>query len=259
MEYKIDDLARRAGMTVRNVRAYQERGLLAPPRKEGRVGFYNDAHLARLRMIGTLLERNYTLANIQEMVETFEQGYGLEDILGFEEAVAGPFSREIPGKLSLLEIRELFPGASPKVINRAVAQGILEKEGVMSFRVPSPQVLNAASELYGAGIPLDTLLDEFESLKMDVKHIAHGFVGIIGKHLLNKYSHLDTSSLSEEDLVKVAPEVADMIQRIRPLAEIVVNAALANALENEVRVAMSKRFGFVLDKVVRVLRRQPSK
>ena len=49
-DYRIDDLARAAGTTVRNVRAYQERGLLPPPRREGRVALYGDAHLARHRV-----------------------------------------------------------------------------------------------------------------------------------------------------------------------------------------------------------------
>ena len=40
-ELRIDDLARAAGATVRNVRAYQDRGLLDPPRREGRVALYN--------------------------------------------------------------------------------------------------------------------------------------------------------------------------------------------------------------------------
>lgn len=257
MEYLIDDLARRAGMTVRNVRAYQERGLLAPPRKEGRVGYYNDAHLARLRLIGSMLERSYTLANIQEMVDTWEQGYGLHDLLGLEEAVAGPFSREIPTKMSMLEVKKLFPDLSPSDIKRAIEQGIVEREGV-SFRVPSPQLLHAAAELHAAGIPLSTLFDEFESLRQDVDHIAHGFVGMIGKHLLNQYRHLDTSTLNEEDLMRAAPEVAEMVRRIRPLAEVVVNVALARALEEEVRRAMSRRFGFVLDKILNALRRKKS-
>lgn len=256
MEYLIDDLARRAGMTVRNVRSYQERGLLTPPRREGRVGYYNDAHLARLRLIGTLLERGYTLSNIQEMVEAWEQGYGLQELLGLEEALAGPFSREIPGRVSLLDVQRLFPNAAPSIIQRALTQGVLEQDGLVAFRVPSPQLLNAAAELHEAGIPLESLLEELEILREDVARIARRFVGLIAKHLLNKYSHLDTSNLREEDLVRVAPEVAEMVKRIRPLAEVVVNVELARALEEEVRAAMSSRFGFVLDKVVQALGRR---
>src|SRR5204863_6803631 len=65
-EYRIDDLARAAGTTVRNVRVYQDRGLLPPPRREGRTGLYGEPHLARLRLIGQLLEKGYTFAHIAE-------------------------------------------------------------------------------------------------------------------------------------------------------------------------------------------------
>src|SRR5689334_12317394 len=60
-EYTVDELARAAETTVRNVRAYQDRGLLAPPERRGRSGIYTDSHLSRLRIIGQLLERGYTL------------------------------------------------------------------------------------------------------------------------------------------------------------------------------------------------------
>src|SRR5687768_2206317 len=99
-DYRIDDLAREAGATVRNVRAYQDRGLLPPPRREGRVGIYTDAHLARLRLIGQLLERGYTLANIAELVDAWERGHGLGDLLGLGAALAEPFSDEAPARLT---------------------------------------------------------------------------------------------------------------------------------------------------------------
>ena len=61
-EYRIDDLARASGVLVRNVRYYQDSGMLPQPRRRGRVASYSDAHLARLR----LLNRGYTAANIVE-------------------------------------------------------------------------------------------------------------------------------------------------------------------------------------------------
>ncbi|MDP8987506.1 MAG: MerR family transcriptional regulator, partial [Actinomycetota bacterium] len=36
----IDDLAREAGCTTRNIRSYQTLGLLPPPSIVGRVGYY---------------------------------------------------------------------------------------------------------------------------------------------------------------------------------------------------------------------------
>src|ERR1700722_3158895 len=86
-EYRIDDLARLAGMTVRNVRSYQDKGLVPPPRKHGRVGLYSDAHLARLRMIGQMLDRGYSLANISELVGAWQTGEGLAEVLGVKPAL----------------------------------------------------------------------------------------------------------------------------------------------------------------------------
>ena len=66
--YRIDELARVSGVTVRNIRYYQDRGMLPPPSREGRVALYGETHLARLRLITRLLERHYTTANIVELL-----------------------------------------------------------------------------------------------------------------------------------------------------------------------------------------------
>src|SRR5947209_6020823 len=95
-DYLIDDLAHEAGTTVRNVRAYQHRGLLAPPRRVGRAGVYDDGHLARLRMIASLLERGYGLANIAELIAAWESGQDLGQLIGLEVALAAPWSDETP-------------------------------------------------------------------------------------------------------------------------------------------------------------------
>ena len=49
-EMTIRQLAERTGMTVRNIRAHQTRGLLPPPVVRGRTGYYNDEHVARIEM-----------------------------------------------------------------------------------------------------------------------------------------------------------------------------------------------------------------
>ncbi len=55
-EYSISARARAANTTVRNVRAYQSKRLIAAPRKDGRTSVYTDVHLARLQLIGRLVE-----------------------------------------------------------------------------------------------------------------------------------------------------------------------------------------------------------
>ena len=63
-ELTVDELAARAGVTVRNLRAYAARGLLPPPRMAGRTGYYGREHLARLLLVREMLAEGYSLAMI---------------------------------------------------------------------------------------------------------------------------------------------------------------------------------------------------
>ncbi len=89
-DYRIDDLARAAGMTTRNVRAYQGLGLLPSPRREGRIAVYTDVHIDRLKLVGSMLERGYGTAQIAELVAAWEQGRSLGDVLGVHQASVSP-------------------------------------------------------------------------------------------------------------------------------------------------------------------------
>src|ERR1700753_3738911 len=68
-EYRIEDLARLAGTTTRNIRVYRDRGLLPPPLRVGRIALFNDTHLTRLRLITSMLDRGNALAGDQGSFE----------------------------------------------------------------------------------------------------------------------------------------------------------------------------------------------
>ncbi len=69
MEMRVEQLSVRSGVPVDTVRYYQSKGLLAPPRREGRVAWYDDGHLDRLARIRTLQQRGFTLATIVRLVD----------------------------------------------------------------------------------------------------------------------------------------------------------------------------------------------
>ena len=69
MDYRVEEIAALAGVRVDTIRFYQFRGLLPRPRREGRIAFYDDAHLERLRRIRELVEQGFTLAQIKRLVE----------------------------------------------------------------------------------------------------------------------------------------------------------------------------------------------
>jgi DNA-binding transcriptional MerR regulator len=244
-EYRIDELARLAGATVRNIRVYQDRGLLPPPRRDGRVGIYTDAHLARLRLIGQLLKRGYTFATIGELLSVWERGGDVAEILDLESAVGLPWSDEIPAYVSADRLTEMFGAeATAGNISRSVELGLLEPDG-MRYRVPSPRLLNAGAELVAAGMPLSAVLDLAGRLRAQVDAAARDLAGTVTRYVLA--GRLQDGLLQGQDIA----EVAEITRRIRPLAQTAVDAMLAQAMAQHVPEALGNHFARVLDHLER--------
>ena len=226
-EYRIDDLARAAGTTVRNVRVYQDRGLLPPPRREGRTGVYGEPHLARLRLIAQLLDKGYTFAHIAEFIEAWQRGRNLTDLLGLEEVLTTPWSDELADYVTAEALVELFGADQLTEANLATA---LEQELVVvegdRYCVPSPRLLYAGSELVKAGIPLAVVLGLSEQLIRDMEASAARLVGVVADHLVVPKAKSYDASLAE---------IGELINRLKPLAQLAVDAHLARAMERQVR------------------------
>jgi DNA-binding transcriptional MerR regulator len=231
----IDELSRRSGVTSRNIRAYQTRGLLPPPRVEGRVGYYDEAHLARLRYVSSLQDRGFSLAAIQCLLDAWEEGRGLTDVLGFEEALTAPWTDEKPERVPLTRLLELFPEAAgdPHLLGRAVDLGLLVPAGE-EFEAPSPILLRVGAELVAAGIPLAATLDEYERLAADAERIATRFVALFEA---NVWEPFVAAGLPAERLAGVT----EALQRARPTAATAMDAALAHAMERAVAASAARQ------------------
>lgn len=231
-EYRIDELAHEAGTTVRNVRAYQDRGLLPPPRRQGRVGWYGDVHLARLRLIGGLLERGYTLANIGELLAAWQEGQDLGQLLGFEASLMTPWAEERPQRMSAESLVDLF-GADldPSVLDDVVRLGLLvEVDG--ELEATRPATLRAAAELVAAGVPVAKVVEIGERLVADVDDIARLFVGAVEDYVIGE----DTPGLDGDQLAALSA----LVGRLRPLAHTTVRAELGAAIERRIAVRLSE-------------------
>lgn len=240
VEYSIDELARKADATVRNVRAYQDRGLIPPPERRGRKGIYSDAHLSRLRIIGRLLDRGYTLANISELIDTWEQGNDFRHLLGLETAVATPWSDELPDYLTLPQLLKRFGNAfSGKGLRKAIDLDLIQPEGVR-YRVPSPRMLHAGSELVEAGIPLEAMLDVVASLRRNVEQAADDMVKLIATHVFDRYG-------DELPPATDLPDLADLIWRLRPLVEMAVLPEVSRAMEKAANQHLGDRLALILE------------
>jgi DNA-binding transcriptional MerR regulator len=231
----IDELARESGVTSRNIRAYQTRGLLPSPRMEGRVGYYDDAHLARLKYIAGLQERGFSLAAIQALLDAWDEGRGLNEVLGFEEALTAPWSDETPERVSVEWLLERFPEAVDDLglVQRAVTLGLLrEVDG--GFEAPSPRLVKIGAELVAAGVPLAAVLDEYERLVADADRIAERFVALFESNVWERFVE---AGMPPERL----GEVTEALQRARPTALAAMDAALAHAMERAVAASASRQ------------------
>lgn len=234
--YRIDDLARAAGTTVRNVRAYQERGVLPAPQRQGRAAIYTSEHLARLRLIQSLLERGFTLNVIAELLDAWQRGEALADVLGLEEALTSPFTDEQPYTITPEELLEIFGIESGIYLERAVEIGMfLWADGQLT--VPNPTLLNAGAALVRMGVPVPALLDEMEALREKTDAIASGFVQLAIDHIFEGYV-AGRSAQPAGDLAKDA-------WRLREIAVKVTQVELGRALQREIY----EQIGVLLDKV----------
>ena len=90
----IEQLAAQTGMSVRNIRAHQARGLLAPPEVRMRVGYYGPEHVAQLQQIRELQDEGFNLNGIKRLLED-QQGTA-ERLLHFKRSLAAPAQRRGP-------------------------------------------------------------------------------------------------------------------------------------------------------------------
>ncbi|MFM0726079.1 MerR family transcriptional regulator [Paraburkholderia strydomiana] len=240
-EYTVDELARVTDTTVRNVRAYQDRGLLAPPEKRGRVGVYDDTHVSRLKLINHLLARGYTLANIQDLIMAVDEGHDLRSILGLETAIGGRWSRERPKKYSLLELLQMFGDkTSPGALAKAVDLGLLERDG-LSFVSGNPTALTAGATMAKEGIALADLLDAVSIARPHFNAVAKALVDLV-VHQLDRY---DADALPPPADV---PALVDAIWRLRPLASVLVESEMNRALEEASGDYLGDRVAAIMEK-----------
>ena len=123
-EYRLDDLARISGVSSRNIRAYRERGLLDPPRRQGRSAFYDDYHVSQLNTINQLLRKGFNSAHIAEFFARMREGHDLAAILGVQQAILGSRGDQTPHAAVALDLDPHCDEAQ-----RLVSSGLAERVG----------------------------------------------------------------------------------------------------------------------------------
>ncbi|OBA87390.1 MerR family transcriptional regulator [Mycobacteriaceae bacterium 1482268.1] len=239
-EYRIEDLARLAGTTTRNIRVYRDRGLLHPPLRVGRIALFNDTHLTRLRLITSLLDRGYNISHVHEMLSAWEQGKNVGDMLGLESAIAGSWANEKPERMSVADAKRLVdddPG-----FERLVGLGVIRLDDGEAI-VVRPKLIEAFNEVRQYGVATGKLIDLHEQIAPLVDQISD----ILVKAGIEEVVERIKPGAALPPDTEVA-ELITMLVRFRTQAVSAVSSTLAFSIESTIEAAVGQILGDVIAK-----------
>lgn len=205
----IDELAREIGMTVRNIRAHQSRGLLPPPELRGRTGIYGPEHIARLKLIVELQADGFNLELIKRLLDG--AGGSSSEVLRFKHQLARPFGGEEPQTVGIADLIAQWGTADPSMLVKSLQLGLLRQLPDGRFEVPSPRLAQAGLELHKLGVPLERSLEFTATVREHADRLAQIYVDLF---LETVWTPFEKAGRPEEGW----PAVQDALERLQPLA-----------------------------------------
>jgi DNA-binding transcriptional MerR regulator len=206
----IDELARRTGMTVRNIRAHQSRGLVPPPAVKGRTGYYGDEHVGRIELIKELQADGFNLESIRKLLEG--AGGSSAEVLNFSRTLRAPFEDEQSEIISAEELAERWGGGlDEELMARAEKLGLFRDLGEGTYEVLSPRIQRAGIELAELGVPPDVALDIASQVRTSARRVARIFIDLFMESVWKPFNE---AGRPEEEW----PKVREALERLRPLA-----------------------------------------
>jgi DNA-binding transcriptional MerR regulator len=229
----VEQLAAESGMSVRNIRAHQARGLLAPPEVRMRVGYYGPEHVAQLRLIRELQDDGFNLNGIKRLLD--DSRGTAERLLRFKQALTTPMGGERAETLSIAELAERFRVSrqqAPEVLAKAQKLGVLVPVSSDQYEVPSPSLLAVAEEVVARGIPLKGALTILEEIERHCDSISQAFVRLFLREVWKPFQR---AGMPPDQW----PAIEDAIQRLRPIASEALTAIFEQRMSTQVEEAFN--------------------
>jgi DNA-binding transcriptional MerR regulator len=222
----IEELATASQLTVRNIRAYQSRGILPSPRIRGRKGFYGTDHLKRLNQVAALQKRGYSLAAIQDLLAKIDP----EDLDLGMVAVLSAWRDWKPVTFSRQQFRERFPffAEDRNLLKRMEVTGHLEMRGEQVV-VAWPTLLDVATTLHEMGATLDPFIALMERTQTALQEIARDVLQTFVEDILQKHEDADDPEV-----------VASIVTDLRPQALAAVRSLFSHAMESNITALLHR-------------------
>ncbi len=226
----LDELTERVGMSVRNIRFYTTKGLVPPPLRRGRSGYYTGDHVARLQLVQELQGHGFTLSAIERYVAGIPADASAEDI-ALHRTMLAPWMadsrEELPrGELERRAGRTLDPAA----LETLEALGVVRPCGRGRFQVSMSQ-LGVGLGLLDLGYPI-----EAARAAADV-YAAHGRA--IAEELYELFRTKVWPVYKEQG---VSPErIQEVVERLKPLSIASLVQAYEAGMDETRRANIAKR------------------
>jgi DNA-binding transcriptional MerR regulator len=229
----IEQLAAETGMTVRNIRAHQARGLLDPPEVRLRVGYYGPEHVARLKLIQDLQHDGFNLAGIKRLLDNDQ---ATAQRLGrFRQALSE--SAEPSQTLTVEELGRRFrvsAAEAPQVLARAETLGVLVAAGEGRYEVPSPSLLAVAEQVVARGVSLNEALTVFKQVELHCDAVSGAFVSLFMHEVWEPF---EAAGMPTERWA----EIDETIARLRPVATEALVAIFGQRMSAQIDTAFGER------------------
>ncbi|MGH4028585.1 MerR family transcriptional regulator [Actinomycetota bacterium Odt1-20B] len=226
----VDELAARAGVTVRTIRFYGTKGLLPPPAiGPRRVGHYGQEHLSRLALIEELQHQGMTLAAIERYLEQLPPDLSAHD-LAIHRAVVASWAPDSAEDMALPDLeRRAGRALSEEDLDRLAAMGVLAwTEAPETFRV-DPGLLRLGVQLLDVPIAHETILAARTVLMEHTRSAAHELSRLFRDEVWGPYRE------RESDPEHVAA-MRSLSAHMQPMVVQALVTAFQRSLKEELRV-----------------------
>ncbi|MET9800483.1 MerR family transcriptional regulator [Streptomyces sp. NPDC006368] len=227
----VDELAARAGVTVRTIRFYSTRGLLPPPViGPRRVGHYGPEHLLRLALIEELQHQGMTLAAIERYLEQLPPDLSAHD-LAIHRALVATWAPDSAEDAPLAELeRRAGRTLSEEDLDRLAAMDVLARtDDPDVFRV-DPGLLRLGVQLLDVPIEHETILAARTVLVEHTRSAAQELTRLFRDEVWGPYRE------READPEHVAA-MKSLSAHMQPLVVQALVTAFQRSLKEELRVA----------------------
>ncbi|MBV9417711.1 MAG: MerR family transcriptional regulator [Solirubrobacterales bacterium] len=230
----IEQLAAESGMSVRNIRAHQARGLLHPPEVRARVGYYGPEHVEQLRLIRDLQEDGFNLGAIKRLIDD-SQGTA-ERLQRFGAALSAAATTERGETLTLEELGRRFRVSAheaPEVLAEAERLGVLIPIGDDRYRAPSPSLLAIAQGIVARGISLHSALAILEDIDRHCDSVSRSLVALFVDEIWKPFAQADMPA-------ERWPEIEHALERLGPVASEALMAIFQRRLSAQLEGAFQE-------------------